>query len=100
MTRKYTLPKPRADALNARCMAESRLEDKFQGQPCKNGHSGVRFTKTGACIECCAKSTKSYYSKLKQRIAELEAENAELLHQHANDDAANRFLLAALEQST
>jgi len=40
-----------ADLTN-RINAYESGEKKYQGQPCINGHSGTRYTKSGCCIEC------------------------------------------------
>ena len=26
--------------------------EKYQGNPCRRGHSGIRWVKGGACVEC------------------------------------------------
>lgn len=26
--------------------------EKFQGKPCKRGHSGMRYRSSGGCVEC------------------------------------------------
>lgn len=40
----------------------------YIGKPCKKyGHSGLRYDKTKACVECVAKANKGYYRKSSTR---------------------------------
>lgn len=32
---------------------------RFQGKPCKNGHSGIRYTKGGQCVDCIAQTRQT-----------------------------------------
>lgn len=33
----------------------------YQGKPCKNNHKGIRFTRSGYCIECNTDAGRKYY---------------------------------------
>jgi hypothetical protein len=32
--------------------------DKYQGNPCKRGHDGMRYKKTGICVQCAKDAAK------------------------------------------
>lgn len=34
---------------------------KYQGNPCKHGHNGIRYSSTGGCVDCTV-----YYRALKK----------------------------------
>ena len=40
-------------------------ETTYQGTPCRNGHSGRRYTKSGGCIECGNASSLRYVASPK-----------------------------------
>lgn len=33
----------------------------YKGKPCKNGHEGIRFTRSGFCVKCNTENGKKYY---------------------------------------
>lgn len=37
---------------SARVMAKQKGEKVYQGKVCTRGHSGVRYTKGGKCVDC------------------------------------------------
>jgi hypothetical protein len=42
-----------------------RLGKRYQGPPCKRGHSGLRYTCNSACVECMRqehKTQREYYN--------------------------------------
>jgi len=54
------LPKSRLEAAEAGSLV-------FSGNPCKRGHDGIRYTRSGACVHCIAESNE----KLRLAINEL-----------------------------
>lgn len=41
--------------------------ETYQGRPCKQGHSGLRYKKGGKCIICATIRAKCYYSRNRQK---------------------------------
>lgn len=31
--------------------------EKYQGKPCKRGHDGMRYTRTGICVQCALEAS-------------------------------------------
>lgn len=42
----------------ARRAAIDARQRRYQGEPCKAGHDGTRYTSTGACCDCQAGLTR------------------------------------------
>lgn len=40
--------------------------ERFQGNPCKYGHSGIRYRKCGTCVECAIAYAKARKQQAKQ----------------------------------
>ena len=61
-------------AKGARFLAKQQGEDKYLGEkPCKSGHTGLRVTATGTCIECRRlNSLKKYHSNPKEAVAKVQ----------------------------
>jgi len=47
----YRKPPPRPPDM-AKLAARAAGQKKFQGSPCVNGHSGIRYSSTGQCVDC------------------------------------------------
>src|SRR5574337_1027423 len=53
VTKNQTLKRmSRSDKDTAREAARVSGKSKYDGNPCKHGHSGLRYTSTGGCVEC------------------------------------------------
>lgn len=46
------------------------IAEKFQGNPCQRGHSGLRYRGRGACVECTQLNAVARRERLKQAAAE------------------------------
>lgn len=57
----------------AREAAASRGETTYQGNPCKRGHDGKRFTLTGGCCACDREAQATRRDQLRKRLAEARA---------------------------
>jgi hypothetical protein len=50
-----------AQEIISRAEAEAKGLPRYQGNPCKYGHGGERYTVTGTCVSCCKiHATKRY----------------------------------------
>lgn len=56
----YRVPPPRKSD-KAKLAARAAEQIKFQGSRCCNGHSGIRYVKSGQCVDCIP-----YYRELKK----------------------------------
>jgi hypothetical protein len=51
---------------NERFAAARRGETKFNGNPCRHGHSGERFVGNGYCCECQRLANAATKNKLRE----------------------------------
>ncbi len=46
----------------------------YTGKKCRHGHDSERFTSNGVCVECSAKHSSDYQTKLRKLIHSKRAE--------------------------
>ncbi len=74
-------PSPRALGIAAKVAAQLAGLTRYEGQPCKNGHT-TRYADTGQCAVCNAERTKARRALLRVPTKqELLAENERLRQQ-------------------
>lgn len=49
-------------------------EKFYQGEPCKHGHSGVRYTSNRNCLECAEIQRKSWHKENRERHNQMNKE--------------------------
>ena len=43
-------------------------ERQYQGKPCAEGHSGIRYTSNSACVTCLKSAAKTRYERIKKLL--------------------------------
>ena len=43
---------PHAEVRRRRTVAIAQRLKRYQGNPCRNGHRGLRYAKSDSCVEC------------------------------------------------
>ena len=68
---------------NRREAAQKMMHKYFTGKPCGRGHLTLRYTGTGACIECICLYGKKHYKEKRRREfkAQIEVFHADDLRQ-------------------
>lgn len=41
---------------------------KFQGKPCKRGHTGLRYRVNGSCVECAIEAALRRYHEVRRAL--------------------------------
>ena len=74
-------PSLRALGIAAKVAAQLAGQIKYQGQPCRRGHT-ERYADSGQCVQCCFDRSRERRARLrKPSAAELQEENERLRNQ-------------------
>ena len=58
----------RMDLLKNQIEAARAQQKRYQGAPCNHGHSGVRYTSSGQCVECADAATEARRERIRKLL--------------------------------
>ena len=56
------------ELLTSQMEAARAQQKRYQGAPCTHGHSGVRYTSSGQCVQCADASTEARRERIRKLL--------------------------------